>query len=363
MERKRGRLFVLFLFLLLSFSLFSEFIKIYGLPRCRIRGLAQDGLGFIWVLTDKGIFIGEGRIFRPLPQLQQKIKGKVICMSPSKRGMWLATNKEELALWNWSEFKIYRWTRGPVLEMKEEKDGLLICSREGVFKWKADEGEKPIISAPVKKCWRNELLWVKLKDKFFRCSSSGCNQEQLPKELASFQAFCPLPEAFAVLDGFGKLWLKGKNSIKQLVSFPFKNPAFLKYAMGKFWIGDEGGLWVFRPEERSLHILFSKRPLFLQQDWEGNLWLSTERDLYLNPTIPRTYLLPSSPVVLFNNKNGKNLALTPDGRLFELRERPLVVQKLDVEGRIKGAAYCNNRLILKIGKKFYIWQKKKPLRS
>ncbi len=358
MERKRGRFLIFFLFLLIPLSLSSEFIRIYGLPRCRIRGLEQDGLGFIWVLTDKGIFVGEGRAFRPLPQLQQRIKGRVICLSPSRKGMWLATDKGELVLWNWSELKVYRWSKGPVLDMKEEKDGLLVCSHEGVFKWNAERREKPFVSAPVKRCWRDGWLWVQLQDKFLKCASSGCSQVDLPKEASSPQALCPLPEAFALLDDAGVFWIKGKNGLKQL-KFPFKNITFLKFAKGKIWIGNHQGLWTFSPENGLVRIFSAIKPLHMLQDWEGNLWLSTERDLYLNPAIPGIYPLPSSPVILFKNKEGKRLSLSSDGRLFELREKPLFVSKLDFKGRIKTAAYCDGKLMFKSGEKFYIWQNRR----
>ncbi len=352
MERKRGRLLIL-IFLLLPLSLFSEFLKVYGIPRCRIRAVKQDGLGFLWVLTDKGLFAGEGRIFRPVPRLQQKIKGKITGLFPSKRGLWLVTDRTELALWNWSNLRVYRWKRGKILGLKEEEDGLLVCSEEGVFRW-VGEQEEAILSGPVKECWAGKFLWVRLADRFLKCFSSKCFELKLPEKISSHFSLCSLPEGLALVENH-TLWIK-RNSGWKSIELPFSRPLFISYMRKKIWIGSEEGLWTFTPEGRLLQNLPFKKPSHLEQDWEDNLWLATERDLYIDPAIPDVYRLPSSALLFFKNKEGKLLLLLQDGRLYDLREKPFFLKRLPLKGGIKSACWCSGKLMLEARGNLFLLQ-------
>lgn len=279
-----------------------------GLPAGRIRAIAQDGDGYLWLGTDAGLVRFDGVRFDAWNSFgaARLPGGAVTALLNTRDGaLWVGVSGgTPLARIKDGQLSLYGERDGLVgsyvLSLLEDAGGTLWAATfQGLFRrhgnrWQKIDSDIGLADGSVLALYedRQKRVWVATQHAVYRKDAAGDRFEQIDVITISSNVWQSFSE-----DASGRVWMSDFSQGFRApgngapLSLPAPRPKgwgvdLLHDHRGNFWIGTQGqGLWRIRDEKgggpshvQAINVedgLASNAVQSLLEDREGNVWLGT----------------------------------------------------------------------------------------
>jgi ligand-binding sensor domain-containing protein len=311
-----------------------------GLPAGRIRSIAQDPDGYLWLATDGGLVRFDGvRFDRWSSRSETRLPAGAVTalVSARDRSLWIGVNgRMPLGRIKDGELTLYGEREGfpgtYVLSLFEDHDGTIWAGTiQGLFRRRDDRWQKVSRedglgdgSVPAIYEDRQRRLWAATLTGVFRKEPARDRFEQVDVITLSSNVWQSFSE-----DAGGTVWISDFNegfrtpgiAAPRVEGKPHRGwgVKLLHDRRGNFWVGTQGqGLWRVGQHQgktkASVDVITvddgvaSNAVLSLLEDREGNIWLGTLAGLQR--------LTPHRVTPVKNLPIPRALEVTPDGSVW-----------------------------------------------
>ena len=311
-----------------------------GLPAGRIRAIAQDPDGYLWLATDAGLVRFDGVRFETwsaLGETRLPVGAVTTLISARDRSLWIGVSGR-LPLGRIKDGKLTLYgerdgfaERSYTLSLLEDHEGTIwVGTIHGLFRRDGDrwqrigeeDGLGDVSTTAIYQDGRKRL-WVATVNGVFRKEASGDRFEQVDVITLSSNVWQGFTE-----DSTGTVWMSDFNEGFRAPGLPTprgRKPhrgwgvELLHDRRGNFWVGTQGqGLWRVRDREglKSANVDFmtvddgiaSNAVYSLLEDREGNIWVGTLSGLQR--------LTPHRVTPVKNLPIPRAIEMTPDGSVW-----------------------------------------------
>jgi len=310
-----------------------------GLPAGRIRDIAQDADGYLWIATDGGLVRFDGVRFDPWStRVQPHIPSTAVRAVISSRNgnVWLGIGgRHSVARMHGGSLTLYGPADGLLgtytLSLVEDHTGAVwATTSNGLFeftgsRWRQHGAAEGLGSGPVLGVFedREHRLWVGTTTAVYRRDRAGEPFKQIDQISISSNVW----QSFSQ-DAAGNVWISDfKEGFRRPgVAARGTRPArkgwgvgLLSDSRGNFWVGTQGqGLWrvsdMAQKGEGAVRTITVENGLVsnavqsMIEDREGNIWLGTLAGLQR--------LSPHRVTPVRNLPIPRAIATTPDGSVW-----------------------------------------------
>jgi signal transduction histidine kinase/ligand-binding sensor domain-containing protein len=281
-----------------------------GLPAGRIRAIAQDRDGYLWLGTDVGLFRFDGVRFvawELREHAERPIEAVMALLSSRDGSLWIGTGSRGLARIRDGTLSTYAereaFGRAFVFSLAEDHNGTIWAGTfEGLYRFRSNHWEKlgpreGLSPVPVLAVYedRQRRLWIATPAAVLRSTNEGNFFQKVDEIETSGDTRQHFSE-----DSDGTIWLTDfRAGFRAAVNRmpPGQLPRrrgwgvhLLHDRRGNFWVATLGqGLWRVRPDTRAQQPivetitvregLSSDAVQTLLEDREGNVWVGTRAGL------------------------------------------------------------------------------------
>jgi ligand-binding sensor domain-containing protein len=311
-----------------------------GLPAGRIRAMAQDSDGYLWLATDAGLVRFDGVRFvtwSALGETRPPIGAVAALVSARDRSLWIGVNgRMPVGRIKDGKLTLYGerdgFTGVYTLSLLEDRDGTIWAGTiQGLFRhtddrWQKVDGDDGLGEGSVVAVYedRQNRLWAATVNGVFRKEPGHDRFEQVDVITLSSNVWQSFSE-----DATGTVWISDFNEGFRIpgaaASHAGRKPIrgwgveLLHDRRGNFWVGTQGqGLWHITngggkqgAGVEAITVddgIASNAVLSLLEDREGNIWLGTLAGLQ-RLTPHRVTPVKDLPIP-------RALEVTPDGSVW-----------------------------------------------
>jgi len=349
-----------------------------GLPAGRIRGIAQDPDGYLWIATDAGLVRFDGVRFdtwSPRGETRLPVGAVTALVSARDRSLWIGVSGR-MPLGRIKDGKLTLFgerdglpERSLTLSLLEDHEGTIwVGTIHGLFRrhgesWQRigeDDGLGDVSTTAIYEDSRKRI-WVATVNGVFRKDPDGDRFEQIDVITLSSNVWQGFTE-----DATGTVWMSDFNEGFRVpgVTTPHHRQKplrgwgveLLHDSRGNLWVGTQGqGLWRLRERDglkgENVNVITvddgvaSNAVYSLLEDREGNIWVGTLSGLQR--------LTPHRVTPVKNLPIPRAIEVTPDGSVwigtaaglarFTAKGRTLYTQADGLPGSVVLGLYTDHR--------------------